>query len=169
MERHPKKYLEYRKQIENELNQRFKFIIKGSDEAKAARETAFEDMKRHLGDDPRLVDKVIPQTFNPGCRRPTPAPGYLQALVADNATTFTDPIGKITPKGFTDHEGKEYEVDVIICATGFDTSWLPRFPLIAHQKDLRDLWGGKEGVMSYLSVGVPTFPNYFSFCGEYEK
>lgn len=30
LEQNPQKYLEYRKQIENELNQRFKFIIKGS-------------------------------------------------------------------------------------------------------------------------------------------
>jgi len=44
-------------------------------------------------------------------------------LVADNATIFTSHIGKITPTGFIDHEGKEHSADVIICATGFDTSW----------------------------------------------
>lgn len=54
----PKKYLEYRKQIENELNQRFKFIIKGSDEANAARKVAYTDMVKHLGDRPELIDKV---------------------------------------------------------------------------------------------------------------
>lgn len=163
----PKKYLEYRKQIENELNQRFKFIIKGSDEANEARKVSYDDMERHLQSNPRLVDKIIPKTFSPGCRRPTPAPGYLQALVAPNMTTFTDPIGRITPTGFIDHQGTAYEVDVIICATGFDTSWVPRFPFIAHGKDLRDIWSGEEGVTSYLSLGVPNFPNHFSFCGPY--
>jgi cation diffusion facilitator CzcD-associated flavoprotein CzcO len=97
-------------------------------------------MRKKLNNNPRLVEKMIPKNFNPGCRRPTPAPGYLEALVADNATIFTDPIGSITATGFIDHEGKEHEVDVIICATGFDTSWLPRFPFIAHNTDIKDLW-----------------------------
>jgi len=62
----PAKYLEYRKQIENELNQRFKFIIKGSAEATAAREQAERDMRRKLRGDARLCDKIIPKNFNPG-------------------------------------------------------------------------------------------------------
>jgi len=167
LEENPKKYLEYRKQIENELNQRFKFIIKGSEEARLAREYADTEMRNKLNHDSRLIEKMIPKNFNPGCRRPTPAPGYLEALVAPNATVFTDPIDSITATGFTDKEGYHHEVDVIICATGFDTSWLPRFPFKAHGHDLRDLWGSEEGVTSYLSVGIPNFPNTFSFCGPY--
>ncbi|KAI6884170.1 steroid monooxygenase [Hortaea werneckii] len=162
----PEKYLEYRKQIENELNQRFKFIIKGSEEAEKARDFSYKQMEKHLKGDPRLCDKIIPKNFNPGCRRPTPAPGYLEALVADNATIFTDPIGQITKKGFLDHTGEEHECDVIICATGFDTSWRPRFPLLnGSGVDLRTFWA--EEVTSYLSVGIPTFPNHFTFCGPY--
>ncbi|KAI6915165.1 steroid monooxygenase [Hortaea werneckii] len=162
----PKKYLEYRKQIENELNQRFKFIIKGSEEAEKARDFSYKQMEKHLKGDRRLCDKIIPKNFNPGCRRPTPAPGYLEALVADNATIFTDPIGRITEKGFLDHTGQEHECDVIICATGFDTTWRPRFPLLNGSGiDLRTFWA--EEVTSYLSVGIPTYPNHFTFCGPY--
>jgi cation diffusion facilitator CzcD-associated flavoprotein CzcO len=93
LEQNPKKYLEYRKQIENELNQRFKFIIKASNEARLAREYADSEMRKKLNGNTRLAEKMIPKDFNPGCRRPTPAPGYLEALVAGNATIFTDPIG----------------------------------------------------------------------------
>lgn len=154
--------------IENELNQRFKFIIKGSEEAKQARDFSFEQMNRKLKGDSRLVDGIVPKNFNVGCRRPTPAPGYLEALVAENSTIFTESIGSITEKGFKDLEGNEYEIDVLICATGFDTSWLPRMPFIAHGKDLRELWSQKNGgVTSYLAIGVPDFPNYFSFCSAY--
>ncbi|KAF2745554.1 FAD/NAD(P)-binding domain-containing protein [Sporormia fimetaria CBS 119925] len=167
LKKNPKKYLEYRKQIENELNQRFKFIIKGSEEARVAREYAANEMKTKLKNDPRLVDKIIPKDFNPGCRRPTPAPGYLEALVAPNSTIFTDPTGRITETGFFDHEGKTHEVDVIVCATGFDTSWLPRFAFNNGKEDLRSLWSPENGVTSYLSVGIPTFPNHFTFCGPY--
>ncbi|KAA8624375.1 cyclohexanone monooxygenase [Pyrenophora tritici-repentis] len=163
----PQKYLEYRKQIENELNQRFKFIIKGSPEARLAREYAATEMRTKLNHDARLTEKMIPKNFNPGCRRPTPAPGYLEALVAKNTTVFTDPIKTITPTGFIDQDGTPHTVDVIICATGFNTSWLPRFPFIAHGHDLRSVWGTENGVTSYLSVGIPNFPNTFSFCGPY--
>jgi hypothetical protein len=55
LKKNPKKYLEYRKQIENELNQRFKFIIKGSDEAVAAREHAENEMRTKLNNDARLT------------------------------------------------------------------------------------------------------------------
>ncbi|EME45831.1 hypothetical protein DOTSEDRAFT_171457 [Dothistroma septosporum NZE10] len=165
--KNPKDYLKYRKQVENELNQRFKFIIKGSSEAKAARDFSYDQMARKLNDDPRLCDKIIPKNFNPGCRRPTPAPGYLEALVAPNATIFTEAIGQFTEHGFLDQAGTEHEVDVVICATGFDTSWLPRFPFRAHGKDIRDIWTPEQGVTSYLSIGIPGMPNHFSFCGPY--
>lgn len=108
---------------------------------------------------------MIPKNFNPGCRRPTPAPGYLESLVAPNATIYTDPITRITPSGFVDHTGTHHTVDTIICATGFDTSWHPRFPFRAHGTDLRTLWS--TGVTSYLSLAIPSFPNHFSFCGPY--
>ncbi|MCJ1298381.1 hypothetical protein MMC08_001170 [Hypocenomyce scalaris] len=158
--------LEYRKMIENELNQRFKFIIKGTQQALEARQYSEEEMTRKLNGDPTLADKIIPKDFNVGCRRPTPGNGFLEALVAKNTTCFTGPINRITPTGFVDHEGNEHEVDVIICATGFDTSWAPRFPFICQGRDLRDIWT-PGNVTSYLSVGVPEFPNHFSFCGPY--
>jgi hypothetical protein len=124
-------------------------------------------MRKKLSNNPRLIEKMIPKNFNPGCRRPTPAPGYLEALSSENTTVFTDAIDTVTQTGFVDHTGTAHDVDVIICATGFDTSWLPRFPFIAHGVDLRDAWGTSAGVTSYLSVGIPSFPNTFSFCGPY--
>lgn len=130
----PDKYLEYRKIIESELNQRFKFIIKGTDAAKEARAYSEDEMIRKLSQDPRLIDKVIPKDFNVGCRRPTPGNGFLEALTANNTTCFTDPIDKITPRGFVDRDGNEHEVDVIICATGFDTSWYISHYLILVSK-----------------------------------
>lgn len=168
LEENPQKYLEYRKQIENELNQRFKFIIKGSPEAKAAREAAEAQMRRTLKDDKRLCDAIIPRTFNPGCRRPTPAPGYLEALVAPNTTVYTDAVSRLTPSGFLDAAGTEHPVDAVICATGFDTTWIPRFPILnATGTDLRDFWSGPDNLTSYLSIAIPTFPNHFTFCGPY--
>ncbi|KAI9726035.1 MAG: hypothetical protein M1828_002043 [Chrysothrix sp. TS-e1954] len=163
----PRKYLEYKKRIEDELNQRFKFIIKGSAPAQQAREGAAADMRKKLASKPELAERIIPKSFGVGCRRPTPAPGYLEALCADNATVYTEALQEITEKGFRDSQGEEHEVDVFICATGFDTSWLPRFPLIANGIDLRDKWAGDNNITPYLCIGVPGFPNYWSYCGPF--
>lgn len=149
------------------MNQRFKFIIKGSQEAKDARDFSHNQMVRKLKGDERLCENMIPKNFNPGCRRPTPAPGYLEALVAPNAKIFTENLTQMTEKGFIDANGVEHAVDVFICATGFDTTWVPRFPFINGKGvDLKDIWKPND-VTSYLSIAVPTFPNHFSFCGPY--
>lgn len=53
------------------------------------------------------------------------------------------------------------EVEALICATGFDTSFKPAFPVLGYDKqDLRDLW--KSEPKSYLSVTAAGMPNYFS-------
>lgn len=54
----------------------------------------------------------------------------------DNVSLITDRIEKITPAGIvvktsTDEEITQ-EVDAIICATGFDVSHRPPFPLIGR-------------------------------------
>lgn len=162
----PQNYLAYRKMIEKDMNQRFKFLLTDTKEADGARNFASSEMAKKLNHDPHLVDKIIPKTFNVGCRRPSPGPGYLEALVAPNSTVYTEDIREITPKGFRTSTGEEVEVDIIICATGFDTSFLPRFPIIGlNGVDIRDLWKTKP--LSYLSVGVPRIPNYFIYIGPY--
>jgi hypothetical protein len=152
--------------IEKELNQRFSLIIKGTAEANAAQTYSEGEMKRRMARNPQLADEVIPKAFAVGCRRPTPGNGYLEALTGDKTTCFTQTVQAVTATGFIDHTGREHEVDAIVCATGFDTSWIPRFPLKVNGVDLRDTWTN-EGVLSYLSVAVPEVPNYFSFCGPY--
>lgn len=123
-------------------------------------------MHRKLGGDPRLVDKVIPKDFNVGCRRPTPGNGYLEALVSEKTTTFTESIAGVTPRGFLDQSGNEYEVDVIICATGFDTSYRPPFPVIGLSGTvLSERWATLPE--SYLGIAAPSMPNYFMFTGPF--
>jgi len=50
-------------------------------------------------------------------------------------------------------------------ATGFDTSFVPRFPVVADGKDLREVW--KKDPVAYFSVMAPDFPNYFTSLGPY--
>jgi cation diffusion facilitator CzcD-associated flavoprotein CzcO len=68
-------------------------------------------------------------------------------------TTFTQGIKHVTPKGFVLEDGKEVEVDVLICATGFNTNWVPRFPIIAHGRNVQDVMA--ESTVSYLAIALP--------------
>ena len=121
-------------------------------------------MRRKLKGNEKLADAIIPRNFTVGCRRPTPGEGFLEALVAPNVTVHTKQMQKITEDGFITHDGPHHELDVFICVTGFNTFWIPRFPVIAHGKNLQDIWKEK-GALSYLAVAVPEFPNFFWFAG----
>lgn len=58
-------------------------------------------------------------------------------------------------------DGEEYRLDAIICATGFDTSFKPAFPVIGVRGlDLATFW--KDEPLHYMSIAAPGFPNYFS-------
>jgi cation diffusion facilitator CzcD-associated flavoprotein CzcO len=118
-------------------------------------------MKATLGEDERLAKALIP-TFPVGCRRITPAVGYLEALTQKNVRVVTDKIVKVMPAGLEISTGEVIEVDAIVCATGFDVSFCPRFTIIGKNgKNLQDLW--KENLpRAYMSNSVPGFPNYFS-------
>lgn len=52
----------------------------------------------------------------------------------------------------------------VVCATGFDVSHCPYYPVIGRQGvSLADRW--KDEPESYLSLACPGFPNYFIFTG----
>ena len=62
-------------------------------------------------------------------------------------------------------DGVQHNADVIICATGFDTSYIPRYPIIAHGRDLQEEWA--TSIKGYMGVGIPSFPNTFTLLGPY--
>lgn len=118
-------------------------------------------MRNKLVSKPEISDVLIPKDFAVGCRRPTPGNGYLEALCKDNVEVVSASITKITATGIETADGVNHEVDIIICATGFDVSCRPAYPTIGrHGKDLAKEW---EHIPStYLSITVPDFPNYLS-------
>lgn len=74
----------------------------------------------------------------------------------------------ITGDGIQMRNGDVIELDALICATGFDTSFRPAFPIYGlHGQNLRDLWMDKP--RSYLSIGAPQMPNYFGKPSEYHE
>lgn len=118
-------------------------------------------MRTRLAKKPEVADLIVPTNFAVGCRRPTPGAGYLEALCEDNVTVVPQSIQEITPKGIKTADGVEHEFDVIVCATGFDTSWKPAYPVIGrYSRSLAEEWA--EMPSTYLSFAVTHFPNYMS-------
>jgi cation diffusion facilitator CzcD-associated flavoprotein CzcO len=165
-EQDPEFYKTYCKAVESELNQRFKIVMNGSDEAISAREYSIKEMERKLQGHPDLIEHLIPKDFGIGCRRPTPGNGFLEALTDPKTTTIKQELSKITETGFVTADGTYYDCDVVICATGFDTSFRPQFPLIANGRNVQDDFANQSNP-GYLGINAPEVPNYFIFCGRY--
>ncbi|KAL2356342.1 hypothetical protein BJ546DRAFT_599721 [Cryomyces antarcticus] len=159
----PKKYLEFRCAVEDALNSGSDFIVNGTETQKQARALFDEKMKTRLSKKPEVYEALIPE-YPPGCRRLTPGPGYLNAIVEDNVEFISNPIDKITATGIQTTDGKLREVDAIICATGFDTSLHPRFPTYGlGGVTLGEVWDPVPE--AYLSMCPAKMPNYFLYLG----
>ena len=117
-------------------------------------------MSKKLSGNKRLINAMVPD-FPVGCRRITPEVHYLDSLQESNVKVITDAIAEITPEGIMMAGGEHIVLDAIICATGFDVGFIPRFPLIGRNGNLQDIWKNRHP-QAYMSLAVPGMPNYFS-------
>jgi cation diffusion facilitator CzcD-associated flavoprotein CzcO len=115
----PQTYQEYRHRIEGGMNKSQLVTFRDTEIQKLFWKMSDDSMKEKLKRKPWIYDSLRPD-YPPGCRRLTPGPGYLEALVEDNVEFVGTGISKVTETGLWDHDGKFHEVDAIIYATGFD-------------------------------------------------
>ncbi|KAE8353796.1 hypothetical protein BDV28DRAFT_164689 [Aspergillus coremiiformis] len=165
----PDTYMTYRKGVETEYFSRFGAIFKDSPENRAQRDTWTQLMLKHITEKPELADKILPD-FPPNCRRPTPGPGYLEALTKENVSYIQTTIQRFTPTGIVTVDGIERPVDIVICATGANIDYAPPFSIIANGIDLKKAWkhDGLWGFpYNYLGLATPGFPNLLWLGGPY--
>lgn len=112
--------------------------------------------------DPALASVLVPN-WSPGCRRLTPGVNYLETLTKDNVQVELGEIRQVTETGCIGPDGKEHHFDVLICATGFNVSFCPRFPIVGPAGNLQDHW--RTDPRSYLGTAVADIPNYLLFLG----
>ncbi|KGO39456.1 hypothetical protein PEX1_081940 [Penicillium expansum] len=156
-------YNRFIKATEEVVNNKFSFLVTSSPLADVVKGEMTEYMTQALKDNQALIDKLIPD-FPFGCRRITPSSAYLKAFHKDNVQIVTEGIAKIYENGLITDQGQNIEVDAIVCATGFNVSFCPRFPIIGREGNLQDIWT-RELPSSYMSLAVPSMPNYFIFLG----
>lgn len=117
--RNPSSYHEYRHKIEGGMNKSQLVTFRGTEIQQLFWKMSDDSMKEKLKTKPWIYESMRPE-YPPGCRRLTPGPGYLEALVENNVDFVGKGISKVTKTGLYDDDGKFYEVDAIIYATGFD-------------------------------------------------
>lgn len=155
------KYLENRKTAEEEFNGMFRAFFKDSPEQRHIR-TKIEGRMRSIIKDEALQEKLIPK-FETGCRRVNPGEPFLHAIQKPNTEAVFDQIDKVTEDGII-AGNRKYQADILVAATGFNTSFRPRFPIIGLDNvNLQDLWA--DEATAYLGTGVSGFPNYMIFLG----
>ena len=115
--------------------------------------------------DPELRRKVTPD-FRMGCKRILQSNTYYPTLARDDVGLVTDPIVKVTGDAVVTADGTERPVDVLVVATGFQTT----DPPLAHHvhgrdgRSLAETWSA-SGMSAYKGTSVHGFPNYFSIVG----
>ncbi|KAJ2893748.1 hypothetical protein MKZ38_008285 [Zalerion maritima] len=135
-------HIETRKKSEDRANGAFGIFHSGSEDQAHTRAYMEETMRTKL-QNPGL-EKVLIPGWAVGCRRLTPGTSYLESLNDENVSVVFGEITHITQTGVICGNGKgEHHVDVLICATGFDTTFKPRFPLVGSSGDaLATVWKG---------------------------
>jgi len=165
----PGVYLLFRKDIEERYWRRFRAMIRGSKENESMRDLFINVMKKRVAKKPELLDGLIPD-FAPHCRRLTPGPGYLESLTEDNVDLVKVPIKRFTGDGIETEDGKRYQFDAILCATGANTDLAPPFSIKSRGIDLKEAWRpeGKFGFpYTYMGISTPGFPNLFFLMGPH--
>jgi cation diffusion facilitator CzcD-associated flavoprotein CzcO len=149
--------------IERDANSVHSLTLKGSEFQKAAARDFTALMQERLAKKPYILESLLP-TFSVGRRRLTPGPGYLEALVEDNVDFIDTPILKAHPTGLMLKNGEQKDLDVLVCATGFQASAPPPFPVTGtNGKTMKEKF--EPYAETYLSLATDGFPNYFMILG----
>jgi cation diffusion facilitator CzcD-associated flavoprotein CzcO len=120
--------------------------------------------------DPDVAEQITPRVPFV-TKRPPLEHGYYSAFNRDNVDLVNmkdAPIAEITPKGIRTADA-EYEVDIIIMATGFDAFTGAVLDIDIRGRNglgLREKWA--DGPRDYLALTVEGFPNMFMiYCGPF--
>jgi hypothetical protein len=158
----PDVYLAYRKQIDGLAYKGLSSLVNGSQISAMAKHHVTDYMRRKLKSRPDILERMLPTDFEVGCRRPTFDYGYLDAITNPKCEYLPEPPRGFTETGLVDANGTEHKIDIIIAATGYNQSFIPRYPKIVNGKDMREVYKEWTSPPSYMSMSFDGMPNYFN-------
>lgn len=115
-------------------------------------------------EDPETRRRLTPD-YPFGSKRGLVSSDWYPTFNRDNVTLVTEAITRITPNGIVTADGGERDTDVIVFATGFETTrFLSAIPIRGRNATLlHEAWS--EGARAYLGITTPQFPNLFMLYG----
>lgn len=133
--------------------------------------------------DPATAEILIPKGHGFGTRRVPLESGYFEAYNQSHVHLIDlkkTPITKITSHAVETSDGTAHEIDILICATGFDAitgafsniDWRGRGgrTMIASSdspKGAKAVWPDHRP-QTYLGIGIPAMPNMFTVLGPHQ-
>ena len=123
---------------------------------------------RKIVKDPATAEILAPKTYPIGTKRICIDSGYFETYNRDNVDLVDiseKPIDRITPTGIV-ADGKAFEFDSIVFATGFDAMTGTLFNVDIRGRDglaLKEKW--YAGPRTYLGLMSEAFPNLFMITG----
>jgi 4-hydroxyacetophenone monooxygenase len=129
-----------------------------------ARQTMTQHIREQIGDDPQLLEKVLPD-YPPFGKRILQDNGWYRTLTREHVDLVAEEIEEITSDAVVTRDGSKHPVDVLVLATGFhaDRFLWPIDITGRNGTKLQELWG--EDPRAYLGITIPEFPNLFCLYG----
>jgi acetone monooxygenase len=118
--------------------------------------------------DPKVAEILVPTAYGFGTYRVPLENGYYDAFNRDNVELIdvrATPIERFTENGLVVN-GREFELDVVILATGFDAGTGALSRMDVHGRggvSLTETWN--KDIRSTLGLQVHGFPNLFTVAG----
>ena len=109
--------------------------------------------------------KRLKPNYPLGCKRIIFSSDFYPAICQPNVELVTDPIDYLTADSFVTASGRNYQIDTLVCATGFETTRLLSALSIygLAGRSLNDVWA--DSPQAYKGVAVAEFPNLFFLLG----
>ncbi|WP_410209887.1 flavin-containing monooxygenase [Aquirhabdus sp.] len=116
--------------------------------------------------DPVLREKLTPK-YKFGCKRVLVSSDWYPTLQRDNVTLEDHGIKRITETGIETVDGKHYELDVIIFATGYEvrSTGAPFEVRGLNNESLGERW--KDGAEAFDGITTHGFPNLYFLVGPF--
>jgi cyclohexanone monooxygenase len=138
-------------------------IENGSDKTQEFKAIALKTLESAVSDE-GLRRKLTPE--HPlGCKRLVFSSDFIPALTRPNVEVVSSPARSLRARSLVTEDGRELDVDVVVCATGYAAAdYLGQIEVVGQgKKTLHETW--RDGAFAYLGMAVPDFPNFFMLYG----
>ena len=142
------------------------WLRRGFEEGSLARRLLLGEAHAHLR--AQVPDAALRARLTPsypfGCKRIIFSNDYLASFMRPGVRLVTDGIERVTERGVLTADGRLHEIDVLVCATGFDVQHSLAVPVFGRGGiALQERWS--TGPEAHLGITVAGFPNLFLMLG----